>query len=176
MSVLDLIGHTPLMEINKINPNKKVRISAKLEGTNPGGSVKDRPAYYMVKEAEKTGDLVKDKIILEITQIGKCIMPKEGVFAKVIRGGLVKAGDQIERINEDGNEVEKFPILRFTQEGKSSVEYEVAKELPVTIILNDQELVTLLCSPANIRRYRKRNSTHIVSPCNHYYVCIAILY
>ena len=49
------------------------------------------------------------------------------------------------------NEVEKFPIMRFTQEGKSSVEYEVARELPVTIILNDQELVTLLCSPTNLK-------------------------
>ncbi len=50
-----------------------------------------------------------------------------------------------------GNEVENFPILRLTKEGRSSIEDEVARELPVTIILNDQELVTLLCSPTDLR-------------------------
>jgi len=49
-----------------------------------------------------------------------------------------------------GNEVERFPILRFTREGRSSIQDEVARELPVTIILNNQELVTMLCSPKNL--------------------------
>jgi len=48
------------------------------------------------------------------------------------------------------NEVEKFPVLRLTEEGRGSIEVEVAREFPVTIILNDQELVTLLCSPENL--------------------------
>ncbi len=48
------------------------------------------------------------------------------------------------------NEVEKFPVLRLTREGRSSIEDEVARELPVTIILNDQELVTMLCSPKEL--------------------------
>jgi len=48
------------------------------------------------------------------------------------------------------NEVERFPVLRFTREGRSSIEDEVARELPVTIVLNDQELVTMLCSPTNL--------------------------
>ena len=47
-------------------------------------------------------------------------------------------------------EIERFPILRLTKEDKSSIEEAVAKEFPVTIILNDQELVTLLCSPKNL--------------------------
>ncbi len=67
MSVLDSIGNTPLVEIKNINPNPKVRIFAKLEGSNPGGSVKDRPAYYMVKMAEDEGKLTHDKILLEAT-------------------------------------------------------------------------------------------------------------
>lgn len=67
MSILKLIGSTPMVEINKINVNKRVRILAKLEGNNPSGSVKDRPAYYMITEAEKNGALTKDKIILEPT-------------------------------------------------------------------------------------------------------------
>ena len=48
------------------------------------------------------------------------------------------------------NEVEKFPILRLTKEGRDNIEETVAREFPVTIILNDQELVTLLCSPNNL--------------------------
>ena len=67
MSVLDSIGNTPLIEIKNINPCPGVRLFAKLEGSNPGGSVKDRPAYYMVKMAEEDGRLTKDKVLLEAT-------------------------------------------------------------------------------------------------------------
>lgn len=67
MSILSGIGNTPLIELNNINKNSKVRIFGKLEGANPGGSVKDRPAYYMIAKAEKEGKLTKDKIILEPT-------------------------------------------------------------------------------------------------------------
>ena len=66
-SILESIGNTPLVEIRKLNPSKKVKIYAKLEYFNPGGSVKDRIALYMVNEAEKRGELSGDKIILEAT-------------------------------------------------------------------------------------------------------------
>ena len=69
MSVLDAIGNTPLVEIKNIWDSTKtgVRIMAKLEGSNPGGSVKDRPAYFMIKEAIAAGELVPGKTILEPT-------------------------------------------------------------------------------------------------------------
>ncbi|MBI4689490.1 MAG: cysteine synthase [Nitrospirae bacterium] len=67
MSILDCIGNTPLAKLDRINPNSKVRLYAKLEGNNPGGSVKDRIAYYMVQEAEKEGRLKNGSIILEAT-------------------------------------------------------------------------------------------------------------
>jgi cysteine synthase B len=67
MSILSVIGNTPLTEIAGLNGNFKVRILGKLEGNNPGGSVKDRPAYYMIKKAEESGELTKDKTILEPT-------------------------------------------------------------------------------------------------------------
>lgn len=66
-NILETIGNTPLVKINKINPNKKVNIYAKLEGQNPGGSTKDRIGFFMIAAAEKTGDLTHDKIILEPT-------------------------------------------------------------------------------------------------------------
>ena len=66
-NILDQIGKTPLVTVKRINPNKNVRILAKLEYFNPGGSVKDRPALRMIEDAEKKGELTKDKIILEAT-------------------------------------------------------------------------------------------------------------
>ncbi len=67
MSILSVIGDTPLVELTHMNGNKRVRIFGKLEGNNPGGSVKDRPAYYMIKKAEESGELTRDKTILEPT-------------------------------------------------------------------------------------------------------------
>ena len=68
MSILSAIGNTPLIELSNLN-NKKpdVRIFGKLESANPGGSIKDRTAYWMIKNAEQAGLLTKDKIILEPT-------------------------------------------------------------------------------------------------------------
>ncbi len=68
MSVMLAIGNTPLVELTNLNGQRpKVRVLAKLEGNNPGGSVKDRPAYYMLKAAEESGELTHDKTILEPT-------------------------------------------------------------------------------------------------------------
>lgn len=67
MHLLSTIGNTPLVKLRFLNNNSKVRILGKVEGCNPGGSVKDRPAYYMIKQAEESGELTKDKIILEPT-------------------------------------------------------------------------------------------------------------
>lgn len=66
-SILETIGHSPTVRINRMNPNPTVTLVAKLEGGNPGGSVKDRIALTMVEGAERRGELSKDKIILEPT-------------------------------------------------------------------------------------------------------------
>lgn len=68
MSILDAIGNTPLVEIGKLNPLRdRVRVLAKLEGANAGGSVKDRIAVKMIEMGEKTGALTPDKVVLEAT-------------------------------------------------------------------------------------------------------------
>jgi cysteine synthase len=64
-NVLELIGDTPLLEVSELSPNSRVRIFAKLEGQNPGGSVKDRAAKAMVETAEKDGSLQPGQTILE---------------------------------------------------------------------------------------------------------------
>lgn len=67
MGVIDCIGNTPLVKIETINPMPEVTIFAKLEGNNPGGSIKDRIAHYMIKDAEDAGLIKKGDTILEAT-------------------------------------------------------------------------------------------------------------
>ncbi|MGI4021907.1 MAG: cysteine synthase CysM [Janthinobacterium lividum] len=65
--IIDLIGNTPLVEIIKLNPNPNVKIYAKLEGNNPGGSVKDRAALNMVKSALERGEIKAGTKLIEAT-------------------------------------------------------------------------------------------------------------
>jgi len=67
MDLLSTIGNTPLVELRGLGSNPGVRILGKLEGSNPGGSIKDRPAYYMLRKAEESGRLFPGKVILEPT-------------------------------------------------------------------------------------------------------------
>ena len=66
-NILDLIGNTPLVESRVLNTNKNVRLLFKLEGHNPGGSVKDRPAYNMIKSGLERGEITKDTKLIEAT-------------------------------------------------------------------------------------------------------------
>lgn len=67
MYLFDLIGNTPLVEIKHLNPNPSVRIFGKLEGQNPGGSVKDRAAYGMIKGALDRKEIEKGDRLVEAT-------------------------------------------------------------------------------------------------------------
>jgi cysteine synthase B len=66
-SIIDLVGNTPQVEIKKLNPNPNVRVFAKLEGNNPGGSVKDRPALNMIRSALERGDIKAGTRLIEAT-------------------------------------------------------------------------------------------------------------
>ena len=66
-SILDTIGNTPLVELKSFSPRPGVQIFAKLEGANPSGSIKDRIAKKMIEEAEASGKLTADSILLEPT-------------------------------------------------------------------------------------------------------------
>jgi len=65
--ILDLVGNTPLVEIKQINGSKNVTIYGKLEGNNPGGSVKDRAAYGMIKGALDRGEIKDNTTLIEAT-------------------------------------------------------------------------------------------------------------
>ncbi|MFC4220280.1 cysteine synthase CysM [Flagellimonas marina] len=66
-SILDLIGNTPMVESKVLNTNPNVKLFFKLEGNNPGGSVKDRPAFNMIKSGLERGDFSKDSKLIEAT-------------------------------------------------------------------------------------------------------------
>jgi cysteine synthase len=88
-SVVDLIGNTPLVDVSALSPNPAVRLLVKLEGQNPGGSVKDRIAKSMVEEAEKDGNLRPGATVLESssgnTGIGLALMCRaRGYHLKVV--------------------------------------------------------------------------------------------
>jgi cysteine synthase len=88
-SILDTIGNTPLVEVSSLSPNPAVRILVKLEGQNPGGSVKDRPAKAMIERAERDGLLKPGSVLLEPssgnTGIGLAIVCRvKGYHLKVV--------------------------------------------------------------------------------------------
>jgi cysteine synthase len=95
-SVLDMIGNTPLVDVSELSPNPAVRLLAKLEGQNPGGSVKDRPAKSMIEHAEKDGLLEPGATLLEPssgnTGIGLAMVCRiKGYKLKVVLPGNVSA-------------------------------------------------------------------------------------
>lgn len=88
-SVLDLIGNTPLVDVSSLSPNAEARILIKLEGQNPGGSVKDRIALAMIEAAEKDGRLEPGSVLLEPssgnTGIGMALVARvKGYHLKVV--------------------------------------------------------------------------------------------
>jgi cysteine synthase len=88
-SILELIGNTPLVDVSALSPNPQVSIHVKLEGHNPGGSVKDRPALAMIEDAERSGRLAPGATLLEPTSgntgIGLAIVCRvKGYHLKVV--------------------------------------------------------------------------------------------
>lgn len=88
-SAIDLIGNTPLVDISSLSPNPSVRILVKLEGVNPGGSVKDRVALSLIEDAEHTGRLTPGATLIEPssgnTGIGMALVSRlKGYHLKVV--------------------------------------------------------------------------------------------
>jgi len=102
-NILQAIGNTPLVELRNVSPNPRVRIFAKLEGQNPGGSLKDRIAHYMIKAAEESGELTHDRVILEATS------GNTGIGLAMI--GIVK-GYEVKVVMPDNVSPERTQLLR----------------------------------------------------------------
>ena len=140
-NILEKIGNTPLVLINRINPVKKVKIYAKLESFNPGGSVKDRIALSMIEAAEQSGELTPDKIVLEATSGNTGIGLAMVCAVKGYRCQLVMPESaSIERrmiMEAYGAEILLTPAKRST-DGAIEQAYIMAREHPDRYFLTDQ--------------------------------------
>ncbi|HJX34685.1 MAG TPA: cysteine synthase, partial [Desulfatiglandales bacterium] len=140
-NILDKIGNTPLVSIKRLNQNKNVVILAKLEYFNPGGSVKDRPALQMIEDAERKGELTKDKIILEATSGNTGIGLSMVAAVKSYRVLLVMS----EAVSEERKKILRAmgAELRFTPahlgtDGAIELVYNLIREEPEKYWLADQ--------------------------------------
>ena len=102
-NILEAIGGTPMVRINKLNPNPNVEILAKLEGFNPTGSIKDRIALRMIEQAERNGQLKPGMTIIEPTS------GNTGIGLAIL--GIVKGYD-VEIVMSSGVSVERRKIIR----------------------------------------------------------------
>lgn len=102
-NILDLIGNTPMVKINNFNPTPNVEIFAKLEGNNPGGSIKDRIALKMIEQAEREGELRPGKTIIEPTS------GNTGIGLAMV--GVVKGYD-VEIVMNESVSIERRKIIQ----------------------------------------------------------------
>lgn len=102
-NILETIGHTPMVRINRLGQNPNVNIYAKLEGFNPTGSIKDRIALQMIEQAEREGRLMPGKTIIEPTS------GNTGIGLAII--GIVK-GYPVEIVMSEAVSVERRKIIR----------------------------------------------------------------
>ncbi|GAB5473480.1 MAG: cysteine synthase B [Maribacter sp.] len=102
-SILDFIGNTPLVESRVLNTNPNVRLLFKLEGHNPGGSVKDRAAYNMIKRGLERGTFTKDSHLIEATS------GNTGIALALIAGIY---GLNIELVMPENSTVERVQTMR----------------------------------------------------------------
>jgi len=139
--ILQTIGNTPLVRINRLNPNKNTTIYAKLEGLNPTGSIKDRIALSMIQQAETEGKLTKGITIIEPTS------GNTGVSLAMI--GKIK-GYEVEIVMSDAVSVERRQMIKAfgakvtLTEGKLGTDgairraRELAREYPHKYFMPDQ--------------------------------------
>ncbi len=141
MNILQLIGNTPIVSLSRMVPAGKGEIHAKLECMNPGGSVKDRPALSMVEAGEKSGELTKEKILLEATSGNTGIGLAMVCAAKGYRCRLIMPESaSIERrqiMLAYGAEIILTPAKRST-DGAIEKAYAMAREHPELYFLTDQ--------------------------------------
>jgi S-sulfo-L-cysteine synthase (O-acetyl-L-serine-dependent) len=158
-SVLDAIGNTPLIEIRNLNPYPAIRIFAKFEGCNPGGSIKDRIALFMILDAEQSGELTRDKIIIEPTSGNTGIAlamigAAKGYQVKLTMPGCVSV-ERRRIIEAFGAEVEITPAEEGT-DGAIRRAWHLVKENPEKYYMPDQ-----FSNPANIQAHYETTAPEI---------------
>ncbi len=140
-SILDAIGNTPLVKIQKLNPNPTITMLAKLEYFNPGGSIKDRAALWMIEAAERSGELTPKKIVIEPTS------GNTGIGLALV---CTVKGYRLLLVMSDAVSIERQKILKargadilltpghLGTDGAIDEAYRLARENPDTYFLPDQ--------------------------------------
>jgi len=140
-NVLSMVGKTPLVAIRRINPNPAVTLAAKVEMRNPGGSIKDRVALAMIEAAERSGELVPGRVVIEATSgntgIGLAMVcAVKGYRLKLLMPA--SASEERKRIMRAyGAEIVLTPGNLGT-DGAIEEAYRLAREEPETYVLMDQ--------------------------------------
>lgn len=139
--ILHYIGNTPLVKINKLNPNPRVEIFAKVEGFNPSGSIKDRIALRMIEQAEAEGKLDKNKIIIEPTSgntgIGLAMIGAVRGYKVLIMMSSVVSPERVKMIKAFGAEVMLTPAEEGT-DGAIKRAREMIENHPQKYFMPDQ--------------------------------------
>lgn len=140
-SIIDAIGNTPVVEIRRMNPHPGVRIFAKLEYMNPGGSVKDRAALYMIRAGEESGRLTRDKTVIEATSGNTGIGLAMICAVKGYRLALTMAENASEErkriLKARGAKIILTP-KHLGSDGAIEEAYRLAREYPDKYFITDQ--------------------------------------
>ncbi|HBF43802.1 MAG TPA: cysteine--tRNA ligase [Desulfobacteraceae bacterium] len=140
-NILDQIGGTPIVSISRLNPNRDVEILAKLEYFNPGGSIKDRTALYMIEEAEKRNELTKEKIILEATSgntgIGLALVAAVKGYRILLTMSESASEERVKILRAMGADI-RFTPIHLATDGAIEYVYDLIREEPEKYWLADQ--------------------------------------
>jgi len=158
-SVLDLIGNTPMVKLQKVTDKSHADVYAKLEMYNPGGSVKDRIAFNMVEQAEKKGLLKKGSVIVEPTSgntgIGLAVVGSVKGYKVILTMPDGMSQERIQILQSFGAEV----VLTPAKEGMVGA-VEKARELVAT--MKDAFMPQQFMNPDNPAMHRKTTAKEIL--------------
>ncbi len=140
-SILDCIGNTPLVEIRSLNPNPRVKILAKLEYFNPGGSIKDRTALRMIENGEASGELTREKTVIEATSgntgIGLALVCSVKGYRLLLAMSESVSGERRKILKARGSEILLTPGHLGT-DGAIEEAYLLVRENPQRYFMTDQ--------------------------------------
>jgi len=158
-NILDLIGNTPLLKINRLAPRPPVEIYVKLESCNPGGSIKDRVALAMIEAAERSGELTHDKTIIEATSgntgIGLAIVARVKGYRLTLAMSEAASEERRKILKAYGAEILLTPA-RMGTDGAIEEVYRLVRENPAKYYNPDQ-----FNNPASIEAHYQGTGSEI---------------
>jgi cysteinyl-tRNA synthetase len=163
-SLIELIGNTPLVEIRRMNPNPRVRILAKLEYLNPGGSIKDRAALSMIEAAERSGELTAEKTVVEATSgntgIGLAMVCAIKGYKLLLTMSESASVERRQILKARGADIRLTPGHMGT-DGAIEEAYRLAREHPDAYFIPDQ-----YNNPANWQAHYHGTANEIIDQTN----------